>query len=176
MRLSFFFLHYRNTCLILFAYAFYTEHIDCVPVSFLIGELMMDQINAPAENMSFFDHVKYWLSPDVWAEKLNISRSELFDFGLYLGVGFLVGFLATKYSKILISFVAFALLLFVLQQMNVIMVVINWQRVNELFGIQQSVLPEGNTDMIVFYIDWARTHLGLVISFLVGFIIGIKLG
>lgn len=132
--------------------------------------------NMPAENLSFFDHVKYWLSPDVWAEKLNISRSELFSFGLYLGIGFLVGFLVKKYSKIVFACVGFCVLLVVLQQMNVIMLDINWLRINEALGIPHMAMPDGSTDMMSQYIDLIRSNIGLVISFAAGFLIGIKLG
>ena len=128
----------------------------------------------PQEN-GLLERAREMVSPDKLAEKLNISRNRLLDLGLYLVVGFITGFLLKKYSKYVFAIMLVILGLIVLHNLNVLVLDVNWHRVQELFGIQPVSIGEG-TNLFAPYWEWIQLNFGLVLSFTIGFLIGIKLG
>ena len=109
-------------------------------------------------------------------QKLNISRDTLIEIGVYLGVGFVAGFLLKRFSKLFLVLVLTVLFLWFLHHMEIMFVVINWQRMQELvFGAQAAALPT-QADFGAVMLAWATSHVAGVISFAIGFLAGIRLG
>ncbi len=122
----------------------------------------------------FFANLKQKLNVNMWMEKLNLTRHKLIEIGLYLGIGLLSGFLIKKYSKYI--FVVFVCLvaLTLLQQFNIVAVIINWDRVQELFGLQPIAQMTGQ-GLLSLYLSWIKANLMVAITFSVGFVFGLKL-
>jgi len=120
------------------------------------------------------EKVKETLSPEKLTEKFGLNRSKLFDMGVYLVVGFLAGFLLKKYGKYFFILALFIVFLIGLQQYNVLTITINWDRAYELFGIQTTQLAGVN--IFTIYWEWIKLNFAVVLSFSVGFLIGLKVG
>lgn len=107
-------------------------------------------------------------------EKLHESRAVILDILLYGGIGFLCGFLLRKYA----NYVAFLVLIIVgvvaMQQYNIINVVINWTYINDLFGFQHA--PGMNGDSFVAFWAWCKANAVIVVSWIIGLLIGLKIG
>ena len=108
--------------------------------------------------------------------KLNVSKETLIEVGVYLGVGFVIGFLLKRFSKVFLALVLTLLLLWFLHHMSIMIVVINWQRLQELFfGVQAvPVIPYGDVGSALW--NWITAHVAASISFVIGFLAGIRLG
>jgi len=133
----------------------------------------MSVTKVPAEQ-GWFDSFKEKIHIDQWAEKLNLSKNRLIEIGIYLGIGFLTGFLLRRFSKYVIVFVLFILGIVLLNQFGIINVMVNWSKVNEVFGIQTIQKVDGG--LIVIFWEWTKANLLVVFSFSIGFLIGLKVG
>jgi len=107
--------------------------------------------------------------------KLKDSKSTLIDITLYGGIGFLSGFLLRRYSAYIAFFVLLIVGLIILQQMDVISIAINWIKVEEFFGIQRGATTTGDT-LIVALWEWVKANFVIVISYIVGFLLGLRIG
>jgi len=121
----------------------------------------------------WFDTFKEKLNFDAGLKQLNISKSKVIDVGLFLGLGFLAGFLLRKYSKYFLTVILILIGLFALEKFQIIQIGINWQKLNELFGIQ-AVKMDGSAISMAW--EWIKANLAISISFLIGFSFGFKLG
>ena len=108
-------------------------------------------------------------------EKIKSSKDRLFEIGLYAGIGFLSGFLLKKYSTYVAVFVLLLIGIGVLHQTEVIHITINWDKVYEFFGIQVAQTVT-NDNVLSLIWEWVRVNLVISISYLVGLLIGLKLG
>lgn len=119
------------------------------------------------------DKLKVWFNWDAISKKLHLSQNKLIEIALYLGIGFLTGFLLRKYAQ----FVAFLVLILVglilLQQMELINITMHWDKIENFFGIQKVV---ASTDTLSTIWSWIKLNLAIVVSFIVGFLFGIKIG
>lgn len=127
-----------------------------------------------AVNGGMLDTIKQKASPAAIAEKFNISRNTLIDIGLYAGIGFLAGFLLKKYSTFVISLVLFVAGLVVLQQFDFLAIGVNWPKVNTLLGLQPAAVA--SNDMLTLVWVWLKSNVIISSSFVVGFLIGLKVG
>ncbi|HRN78059.1 MAG TPA: FUN14 domain-containing protein [Candidatus Dependentiae bacterium] len=126
-----------------------------------------------AGQTSFIDTIKNQFQGVM--DKLKDSKSILIDVALYGGIGFLTGFLFRKYSTYIAFLVLFLVGLIVLQQMNVITIAINWIKVEELFGIQQGTTTINDTLLGSFW-EWVKANFIIVVSYIVGFLFGLRVG
>ena len=108
-------------------------------------------------------------------EKVKTSKDRLFEVGLYAGIGFLSGFLLKKYSTYVAVFVLMLVGLGVLHHLQVINIAVNWQKVNEFFGIQAAQTVTAD-NIITLVWEWIKVNLVISISYFVGLLIGLKLG
>lgn len=124
--------------------------------------------------MGLLDTLKNKLNPSTLMQRLHLTQDVLIDMALYLGVGFLSGFLIKKYGKYIFVFVVCIVALIVAQQAGIISVTVYWNKIQEFFGVQPvDTAPEG---LFAGYWDWAKEHIALVISFSIGFLVGLRVG
>ena len=121
--------------------------------------------------LSWFENLKQSLNPGELLEKLKASKGTLFDIFLYLGIGFILGFLLKRFGQYL---VVFAIALFVLTHLNIMQVNVNWDSIQNFLGLHQIGNVEGNV-FTVFW-EWVKINAIVVLSFCVGFTFGIKIG
>ncbi len=107
--------------------------------------------------------------------KLREYKGNLLELGVFLGIGFVVGFLLKKYFKYILLLVLFIVSLVILEQFDIIQVSVHWAKVQELFNLQQGGAPF-NAQALNSYIDWVKANFVAVLSASVGFLIGLKLG
>ena len=132
------------------------------PLSDMVGQ---------SQNQSMFDKIKSFLNPKQWMETISHSRDTLIEMGMYLGIGFVVGFLLKKYSKYLLVVLLCVAGLVVLQQFEVVTVVFNTAKLQELFGIKSTTM---DADIFSVYWDWIKLNFSIVLSFSIGFLLGLK--
>lgn len=128
--------------------------------------------SAATTEMGWLETVKQKLNIDGIIEKLNLSKSRLVEIGIYLGMGFLCGFLFKKYGKYLLVVVLTVVALAFLQQFKFIDIAINWEKIQ---GLQPIDAPIG-MGMLTFYWEWVKANFAVVFSFSVGFLVGFKVG
>jgi uncharacterized membrane protein (Fun14 family) len=143
-----------------------------VRVGIIKGEGMANTI--AQSGTSFLDTVSQKLHLDSLMNKFNISKSTLIEIGLHLGVGFAVGFLLKRYNKLFFTLVLLFLGLWFFQHIGVINLVINWAKIQELFGLQ-CPFGQSSCDLGTAVWQWITTHVAATISLLLGFLIGIRL-
>lgn len=107
-------------------------------------------------------------------DKLNISTNRLIEIGMYLGVGFLTGFLLKRCAGYVFVAVLTLVGLFVLHQFGVITITVDPVKMQELFGIKQVVTLD--TNVLKSYLELIQLNLALVLSFSIGLLIGLRLG
>ena len=105
-------------------------------------------------------------------KKLNLSKGKLIEMGVWLGIGFLAGFLFKKYAQYLVIVVLTLIGLAVLQQFEFISVGINWAKFQ---GLQPVTVSDG-ANILTVYWEWVKANFAVVSSFAVGFFVGLKVG
>ena len=122
----------------------------------------------------WFDLFKERIQFDVMVKKIWASKNIVIDVVLYGSIGFLAGFLFKKNSQYLIFFIFFAAGCFVLQQLNIVLITFNWQKIHALMGTQPTGMVGDN--LLMFTWEWIKTNLAISLSFSVGFLAGLKVG
>jgi hypothetical protein len=121
--------------------------------------------------LSWYENLKQSLNPGELLEKLKASKGTIIDLFLYLGIGFLFGFLLKRYGQYIVFF---AVALFVLAHLNIMQVSVHWDSIQNFLGLHQIGNVEGNV-FTVFW-EWVKLNAIVVLSFCVGFTLGIKIG
>jgi len=124
--------------------------------------------------MGLLDKIKESFNPEAISKKFNLNRSTLMEMGVYLGVGFVSGFLFKKFSKYVFVFALGVAGIFVLQQLGVVSIVVDWNKMHELFGIRSVTMPDAS--IFGVYWNWIKVNAKLVLSFSGGFLVGLKVG
>lgn len=123
---------------------------------------------------SLVDSLKSAIQPENIANKLGIDKNTLIDIGIYGAIGFIIGFLLKKYSE---YFIALVLILFgvaVLQHFDYVSVSFNMQKIHEILGLQPGVAFNDGYSALAY--EWIKSNVGAVASFVVSFLIGLKVG
>ena len=128
---------------------------------------------APAQAVSFLERMKHYLNPKNLMETISSSKDKIIEMGMYLGIGFLAGFLLKKYSKYIVILLLCVAGLVVLQQFEIVMVVFNTAKIQEVFGIKTSTM---DADLFSVYWHWIKLNFSIVLSFSIGFLLGLKVG
>ena len=131
------------------------------------------EITTTAAQPGILDTVKEKVHFSDLVEKINDSRSIIMDMALYGGIGFLSGYLLKKYSNAVIIIILMTTALVVLQQFEFITVIINWPKIHSMLGLQE------NAKIIIdnfglFFVDWVKSNMPIVVVTLIGFLLGIK--
>ncbi len=135
----------------------------------MVGNEIANQANG-----GVLSAIKEKIQPGAIMERLQVSRNTLIDIGLYGGIGFLAGFLLKKYSTFVIALTLFVTGLIMLQQFDFMVIAINWPKVHTLLGIQPATIIADNMFLMIW--AWMRANVVISSSFIVGFLIGLKVG
>ena len=138
-------------------------------------ETMQPMPSMPTKPTSLLDTVKENLSPNTLMEKIKSSKDRILEVALYGGIGFISGFLLKKYSTYVGVCVLLLIGLGVLHHVGAINIIINWGKMNELFGIQ--AIHDFSADNLIANIwEWMKVNMVISISYIVGLFIGLKVG
>jgi len=118
--------------------------------------------------VGWFAKVKSTLGLD----KLHISNETLIEIGLYLCAGFLVGFLLKRLSTYLVALVFAFIVILILHEMGFLTLTFNPDKFQALFGTQP--VGEPQVSLVMGLWAWIKGHIACVLSFLLGFFIGLK--
>lgn len=121
--------------------------------------------------LSWFDKLKNSLNFEAIAQKLNLSKYRFLDLALFFGIGFLIGFLWKRYANYFIAVVIFATILFIMHQLELIQLQVNWLKWQECCGVQS---PRADADILGMLWDWTKMNVLILVSFLLGFSFGAK--
>ena len=91
---------------------------------------------------------------------------------MYLGFGFLIGYVLKRFSAFVLIIVLTLLALFMLHQFEIINLSLNIDKLREFLGIGQAT----DANILCIYWAWAKENIILLLSFFIGFLIGIRLG
>jgi uncharacterized membrane protein (Fun14 family) len=105
-------------------------------------------------------------------DNLQGLSNKLIEIGMYLGFGFLIGYVLKRFSSFVLVIVLTVLAIFLLHQFEIINLSLNIDRLREFLGVPQSL----DSNLFCVYWTWAKENIILLLSFFVGFLIGIRLG
>jgi hypothetical protein len=130
--------------------------------------------NRVSDQTGLIASIKDRLHVDALLEKIRASRETLIDVALYGGIGFLSGFLIRRYSSYVATAIIVGAGLILLNQFDIISLSINWSRVHSFLGIEQYMLEGQNMFSMAW--EWTKGNVVIAVSFLIGFLIGIRIG
>lgn len=125
-------------------------------------------VSPATESAGWLEKMKTTLHLD----KFQFSTNKLIEIGMYLGFGFLIGYALKRFSTVVLIVVLTIVALFLLNQFDLIDIAIKPEKIREFLGIKEAI--DGN--FFAAYWDWIKTNIMLVLSFVVGFLIGIRIG
>ncbi len=108
-------------------------------------------------------------------ERLHESRAVILDILLYGGIGFLCGFLLRKYANYVALLVLVVVAVIVMQQYNLINVTVNWAQINDLLGFQHIPSTIDGASFVAFW-EWCKANAVIVVSWIIGLLLGLKIG
>lgn len=117
------------------------------------------------------ESMKENLNPSKLMEKLDLSKQRIIEIGVYFGVGFALGFLMKKYANFLIAAIITIGCVVALHYFGFLDISVHMDRVQSMFGIS---MPSVQGDLSYHLWEWVKNNVTLVVSFVVGFLIGIK--
>lgn len=120
--------------------------------------------------LSWFETLKAKLNPSALMQQFRESKSTILEMILYFGIGFFTSFVLKRYGQYIIVFI---IMLIVLQQSGIIQVTVDWNTIQHFMGLQKTVV-QGN--IVTLFWEWVKLNLVPVLSFCVGFILGLKVG
>jgi len=120
----------------------------------------------------WFEALKEKLNIENLTKKFDLSKEKIITLLLYLGAGFIFGFLFKKYFRYVFVLALIIVGIYALQKTGAITVTVDWTRMNEVFGIKG--IPQIDGNMFSIFWGWIKANLAVSISFLLGFIIGWK--
>jgi hypothetical protein len=121
--------------------------------------------SATASTTNWLEKIKTTLGLD----KLHITTDTIIQVCLYVGAGFLVGFLLKRLSTYLLAIVFALVVILLMNQFGWLTMIINTDKIQEFFGMQS-----GQTTLLVALWYWAKAHVAYVLSFIIGFLVGLK--
>ena len=133
------------------------------------------QVPAAAQSQpstSLFDSVKLG-AMNLW-NSIKESKGLILDSLLFFGVGFLIGFFLRKYGQYVAACIVFMVCLVILAQFHIVDIGINWQKIQQVFGLQHLVVPDGQAVMPVYW-NWLKINIIPAASFCVGFLVGLRM-
>lgn len=128
-----------------------------------------------AQKTGWFDSIKETLRIDALVEKIKANKQVFIDIGIFSFAGFVAGFLVKRYGHYMLACALFVVGLVFLQYVSLINISINWTHVEQVFGIQKSTALENGTLLTIFW-EWAKANMMRLISFVVGFLVGLRVG
>jgi uncharacterized membrane protein (Fun14 family) len=131
-----------------------------------------NNINTAASeiNPSWFDKIK--LNLQSLSQKYDINIYKIMEIVAYFAAGFFVGFFFKRYTKAaFFAFIVLIISLFLLENFQIIH--IDWIKVRDLTGISPQ---ESIGSLVNSFYEWIKTNLIIVISAMVGLILGYKVG
>ena len=132
-------------------------------------------ITQQPQQQGLLETVKEKVNINQIVDKVHESRNIIVDIALYGGIGFLIGYLLKRYSNAVIVVILMTTALIIMQQFDILTMVIHWEKINELLGLPvASKLITDNFPALAM--EWARTNVPIVVSMLVGFLVGIRVG
>ena len=137
----------------------------------MINESMAQQ---PAQQSGFVDRMASVVNLDWLFGKVHMTTAMAIEMLLYFGAGFFFGLLVKRYARYVVSFAIICVLVSVgFQYMGLLTFTIHWPRVKELTGIAPA---DTIGSLATAYMAWLKGHLRQVVSALVGFLLGFKIG
>jgi uncharacterized membrane protein (Fun14 family) len=118
---------------------------------------------------SFFDTFKVKIQ-DLLAQ-FKFSWKTITELAVGFGAGFLLGFLVKRYARqVIVLLVLFSVVLIGLEYFNFIS--IDWTAIKNFIGLPTQTLESIAQE----YFTWAKEHILTVVTGLIGFLIGYKVG
>lgn len=121
----------------------------------------------------WFDTIKENLSFEVLSKKFDLSKEKMVALVVYLGAGLLLGFLLKKFFKYVLFFAAILIGFYFLQKSGAINIAIDWNKMNDFFGIKS--VSQVDSNLFLGYWLWIKANVAISVSFFIGFIIGWKI-
>ena len=129
--------------------------------------VMVDKVAAPVKT-GWIDSLKLKLNVESFVK----NKDKLITLLLYLGAGFLAGFLVKRFFKYVLVLGVIIAGICLLEHYGIIHIMVDWNKANEVFGVK--AIPKVDGNLLSFYWQWVKVNWVVSISAAIGFIIGWK--
>lgn len=120
---------------------------------------------------TFKEKVKF----DDMVVKVHESKDMLIDVALYGVIGLLIGYLLKRYSIVVLIAVLMIAVLFMLQHLEIVHIAVNWLKLHEYLGLPNAaIILSDNVPALLW--ECAKNNMVVVVSAIVGFLLGLKIG
>lgn len=135
-------------------------------------ELVQDiDITSTPQQEGLIDTVKDFFNPTKLVEKLDLTKPKMIAMGVYFCVGLALGFLVKKYANFLVAAAITIGCVVLLHYVGFLDVAVHTDRIQALFGIQ---IPAIQGSLSYHLWEWVKQNVPVVVCFVVGFLIGMK--
>lgn len=139
----------------------------------MLNEEQVLTIDASVPKLTLIESFKNAIQPETIAQRLGIDKNTLIDIGIYGAIGFITGFLLKKYSEYFIAFVLFVVGIVVLKQLGYISIEFNAAKIQEVLGLPAVFIANDGYGSLL--LEWLKSNVPAAASFIIGFLIGLKI-
>lgn len=125
-----------------------------------------------SSTQGLFEKIKHNLNPSYLKEQILHNRDILLAIIIFFGLGFLSGFFLKKFSHYCAAFIVLLLILAGLDYSGFIIMKIDWNFVQSTLGVKPLV-PQSN--YVEALAEWAQANFLALVSYAIGFFIGLRL-
>lgn len=138
----------------------------------MYGELVQEvDITSTPQQEGLIDTVKDFFNPTKLVDKLDLTKPKMIAMGVYFCIGLTLGFLAKKYANFLIAAAITIGCVVLLHYVGFLDVTVHTDRIQALFGIK---IPSIQGTLTYHLWEWVKQNVTVVVCFVVGFLIGMK--
>lgn len=134
----------------------------------------MNSETTNAVQPGILESVKERVNASQIFEKISESQGLIMDVLLYGGIGFLTGYFLKRYSNIVIIAILLATGLVFLQQLDFINITIHWDKIHTTLGLSPAVKVLSD-NFFILATEWSRANMHIVVSWVIGFLSGLKI-
>jgi uncharacterized membrane protein (Fun14 family) len=134
----------------------------------------MNSETTNAVQPGILESVKERVNASQIFEKISESQGLIMDVLLYGGIGFLTGYFLKRYSNIVIIAILLGTGLVFLQQLDFINITIHWDTIHTTLGLSPAVKVLSD-NFFILATEWSRANMHIVVSWVIGFLSGLKI-
>jgi uncharacterized membrane protein (Fun14 family) len=113
------------------------------------------------------------LNPSNLWQSIVASKDKLMAIVLCFGLGFISGYLFKKYVQLIVTFAVFVLICAALQSLDFINFSLNADKIRTLLGLAPTT--QFDSSLVPTFWQWSQEHLHIVLSYGIGFLVGVRL-
>lgn len=119
----------------------------------------------------FFEGLKEKFALNMIVQKIKDSKETIIAVGIYLALGFLVGFLIRRFSRVLVWLILFIVALAVLQYAGYVSIDVHFTKIQEMLGLREAISQDSLAPHLV---EWFKNNIPTAVAAVIGLLLGLR--